>query len=55
MQKRVLNYRKSFDFLSFEQNSGNYYPINSAISMIDTAKNLQLTVLNDRAQGGAVV
>ena len=53
MQKRVLNYRESYDFLSFEQVSGNYYPINSAISIVDEGKNLQFTVLNDRSQGGA--
>ena len=35
MQKRVLNYRESYDFLSFEEVSGNYYPINSAIAIID--------------------
>lgn len=33
--------------------SGNYYPINSAIAMRSTSSNLQVTVMNDRAQGGA--
>ena len=37
MQKRILNYRESYDFLSFEEVSGNYYPINSAIAIVDTA------------------
>jgi Glycosyl hydrolases family 38 C-terminal domain len=55
MQKRILNYRESYDFLSFEQVSGNYYPINSAIAIVDESQNLQFTVLNDRSQGGSVL
>ena len=35
MQKRILNYRPSFNFSSFEQVSGNYYPVNSAIAIVD--------------------
>ena len=35
MQKRVLNWRQSYDFLSFEEVSGNYYPINSALAIVD--------------------
>lgn len=53
MQQRILNYRASFNFSSFEQTSGNYYPINSAIAIIDEKANLQMTVLNDRSQGGS--
>ena len=53
MQQRILNYRPSFNFSSFEQTSGNYYPINSAIAIIDEKANLQMTVLNDRSQGGS--
>jgi hypothetical protein len=53
MQKRILNYRPSFNFSSFEQTSGNYYPINSALAIIDEKANLQMTVLNDRSQGGS--
>ena len=49
MQKRVLNYRESYDFLSFEEISGNYYPINSAIAIVDEKQNLQFTVMNDRS------
>jgi hypothetical protein len=34
--------------------SSNYYPVDSAIAMRDqTGKNLQVTVMNDRAQGGS--
>ncbi len=35
--------------------SGNYYPINSAIAIVDEKLNLQMTVLNDRSQGGSVI
>ncbi len=35
MQQRILNYRPSFNFSSFEQTSGNYYPVNSAIAVVD--------------------
>ena len=35
MQQRILNYRPSFNFSSFEQTSGNYYPVNSAIVAVD--------------------
>ena len=55
MQQRILNYRPSFNFSSFEQVSGNYYPVNSAIAIVDETKQLQMTVLNDRSQGGSVV
>lgn len=55
MQQRILNYRPSFNFSSFEEISGNYYPINSAIAILDEKANLQMTVLNDRSQGGSVL
>jgi hypothetical protein len=55
MQQRILNYRPSFNFSSFEEVSGNYYPINSAIAIVDEKANLQMTVLNDRSQGGSVL
>ena len=35
--------------------SSNYYPIGSAIAFRDTRSTLQITVMNDRAQGGAVI
>jgi len=35
--------------------SANYYPVDSAIAMRDqTGKNLQVTIMNDRPQGGSV-
>ena len=57
MQKRILNYRSFYnftehwhdpDFPGHNQNiSGNYYPIDSAISLKDHS--LQFTVSNDRS------
>ena len=35
--------------------SSNYYPINSAIALRDARSTLQMTVMNDRSQGGAVI
>ena len=38
----------------FSNISSNYYPIDSAIAMRDTSgSNIQVTVMNDRAQGGS--
>ena len=55
MQKRILNYRPTWTFSTTEKTSGNYYPINSAIAIVDETKNLQMTVMNDRSQGGSVL
>ena len=55
MQQRILNYRPTFNFSSFEKVSGNYYPVISAIAIIDEKAKLQLTVMNDRSQGGSVI
>jgi len=67
MQKRILNHRDTYDLninyneAKFKQNvSANWYPINSAILIQDTKRpaeygNLQLTVMNDRAQGGSAL
>lgn len=55
MQKRILNFKESYNFSTFEQISGNYYPINSAIAIVDSKSQLQMTVLNDRSQGGAAL
>ena len=47
--KRVIASSKT----EFETISGNYYPINSRIVLRDEKKDLQLTVLTDRSQGGS--
>ena len=55
MQKRILDQRPDWTLETNQHISANYYPINSAISMIDPFRNLQVTVMNDRAQGGSVI
>ena len=55
MQHRRLNFRSDWHLLTEERFSANYYPINSAVAVVDQKKNLQMTVLNDRAQGGSVI
>lgn len=49
----MLNYRPTWDLITEESVSSNYYPVNQAIAIRDTAKSVQLTVMNDRSQGGA--
>lgn len=55
MQKRVLDKRPSFNFSSVQNVSSNYYPVNSAIAMRKISKGslTQVTVMNDRSQGGS--
>ena len=58
MQKRQLDYRPTWDVKlnGTEHISANYYPINSAISMVDNAYlNHTMTLLNDRSQGGSAL
>ena len=55
MQKRLLNQRPDFTLSTNMTVSSNYYPINSAIAFKDDEKSLQMTVMNDRSQGGAVI
>lgn len=58
MQRRQLNYRPTWD-LTIKKGglniTANYYPINSAIAIEDTETNMQMVVMNDRAQGGSVI
>ena len=50
--QRVKDYRPTWDFVSSEPVSQNYYPINSRIYIKDEYSKSQVTVLNDRSQGG---
>jgi alpha-mannosidase len=49
-QKRKRNFRPSWDLEVFEPIAGNYYPVNAAIYIEDSAAALALMV--DRSQGG---
>jgi len=53
MQKRTLDQRPDFTLVTDQKVSSNYYPINSAIAFRDDTT--QMTVMNDRSQGGAVI
>lgn len=55
MQKRVIDHRDTFKLWTKEYESANYYPINSAIVARSTENNLQMTVMNDRSQGGSML
>ena len=55
MQKREINKRDMSEFREHQSKiPRNYQPVDSAIAMRDrSGSNLQVTVMNDRAQGGA--
>ena len=57
MQKRSLNFRPTWD-LTTSGNlniTANYYPIQSAIAIVDETTNMQMVVMNSRSQGGSVL
>lgn len=53
MQKRIRDHRDTFKINLTEPISSNYYPVNSRIAIVDSAKGIQLTVLTDRSHGGS--
>lgn len=60
MQKRILNYRPTWNFSesladSNENITGNYYPINSAITMMTVDNSRILSISNDRSQAGSAL
>lgn len=52
--KRRRDFRADYDhnITSEEPVAGNYYPVTSRITLKDEEKNIQLSLLTDRAQGG---
>ncbi|GBN36329.1 Lysosomal alpha-mannosidase [Araneus ventricosus] len=52
---RKRDYRPTWKLNVTEPVSGNYFPVNSRIYIRDKKRNLQLTVLNDRSQGGSSI
>ena len=52
MQKRILNFRPTWDLQTEQTTSSNYYPVVSALAVVDTSD--QLTIMTSRAQGGTV-
>jgi len=56
MQERILNYRPSYNISIADGGlniTANYYPVVSAIAIRDPITKKQMTVMNDRSQGGS--
>ncbi|XP_054707229.1 lysosomal alpha-mannosidase-like [Uloborus diversus] len=53
--KRIRNHQENFPWNITERIAGNYYPVTSWIYIRDEYKDLQLSILPDRAQGGSSV
>jgi len=53
MKERVRNHRDTWAYKVAEPVSGNYYPVNSRISIKDSTS--QFTILSDRSQGGSSI
>lgn len=51
----MVDYRPTWPLVQFEPASGNYYPVNSHLSIIDTATKQRVSLLVDRSQGGTVL
>lgn len=47
MVERKLNYKESFDYITVNNVSENYYPVTSAIYIEDD--NITMTLMNDRS------
>jgi len=55
MQERILNYRPTWNFTSELNVTQNYYPINSAIAIVDKKTASQMTLMATRAHGGSAI
>lgn len=53
MMNKTLNYRETYTFDTNQTVASNYYAISSALAARDIHSDLQITVMNDRSQGGA--
>ena len=53
MQERKVGYRPTWDLSTDMEVSANYFPVNSAIAIRDKNSTIQMTVMNDRSQGGS--
>ncbi|KAK5583774.1 hypothetical protein RB653_005374 [Dictyostelium firmibasis] len=53
MQKRITNYRPSWNLTVVQPTSGNYVPVNAIAYIQDTTQQLQFTVVTDRSRGCA--
>lgn len=58
MLRREINHRPKYTKTQNEVGlniTSNYYPVVTAIAIQDPKSNMQLVVMNDRAQGGSVI
>ena len=54
MMHKKLNYREHYELKTNMSISSNYYPVTSAIAGRDKNSDIQVTVMNERSQGGSV-
>ena len=54
-QKRIINYRSTWNLTVNEEVSGNFYPVTSHIGLEDSSTNKSFVILTDRSQGGSVL
>ncbi|KAM9956542.1 hypothetical protein ACTFIR_003260 [Dictyostelium discoideum] len=53
MQKRITNYRPSWNLTVVQPTSGNYVPVNAITYIQDPNQSLQFTIVTDRSRGCA--
>ncbi|CAG2112070.1 unnamed protein product, partial [Medioppia subpectinata] len=53
--ERKRDFRPTWKLTVYEEIAGNYYPVNSRIAIRDEKQDIQMTVLNDRSQGGSSI
>jgi len=53
--QRVRDYRPTWNLMQTEPVAGNYFPVNSRIFVQDTKRDIQVSVLTDRSQGGGSI
>jgi len=51
--ERKRNFKPTFNFTATEPVAANYYPVNSRIYINDKNQDLQISLINDRSQGGS--
>lgn len=55
MMRRELNHRDSFKQRSPQKTSANFYPVTSAIAIVDPESMLEMVVMNERSMAGSVL
>jgi lysosomal alpha-mannosidase len=53
--ERKRNFKPTYNVTVTEPIASNYYPVNSRIYMIDKNQDLQISLVNDRSQGGSSI